>query len=183
MNRLLFLFLVLFTVVSCKTEKKESPATSEPELESETVEADLNKYPKLEPYTSQMNIIYDQGYLFDDKIQLDQISVENIGDDTFDVVMYFNESTDFEMLEEYKVSLILYPKNPDELTIEKERKAKQKKAGTKAEIKMLDNSHVVVIDSIRVIPKEFSKIKIHLYNSPIGALNDNFLILRDIVFN
>lgn len=180
MKRILFTFLVFFAVTGCKTEKKELPTTDE----LETIEkVDLNKYPKLEPYTSQMNIIYDQGYLFDDKIQLDQISVENIGKDLYDVVMYFNESTDFEMLEKYKVSFILYPKNPDELTIEKERSVKQKKIGTKAEIKMLENTHVVVINSLKVLPKEFNKIKIHLYNKSQGVLNDNFLILRNIVFN
>ncbi|WP_027138117.1 hypothetical protein [Gaetbulibacter saemankumensis] len=180
MNRILFLVLILITIVSCKTEKKEVPTTVEPEV---IENADLRKYPKAGPYSSQMNIIYDQGYLFDEKIQLDEISVENIGENLYDVVLYFNESTDFDLLEKYKVSFILYPKNPDELTIEKDRKAKQKKAGTKAEIKMLDNSHVVVINSIQVKPKEFNKIKIHLYGNSTGTLNDNFLILRDIIFN
>lgn len=180
MNRVLSLVLILITIVSCKTEKKEVPTTVEPEV---IENSDLRKYPKAGPYSSHMNIIYDQGYLFDEKIQLDEISVEKINEDTYDLVMYFNESTDFDMLEKYKVSLILYPKNPEELTNEKERKAKQKKTGAKAEVKMLDSSHVLVINSIQVKPKEFSKIKIHLYDNSTGTLNDNFLILRDIVFN
>lgn len=178
MDRILFALFVLFTATGCKTEKKELTAKDEPEV---IKKANSKVYPKIE-YESEMNIAYDDKYLFDEKIQLDQISVENIGKDIYDLVLYFNESTDFEMLEKYKISLILYPKNPDELAIEKERIAKQKKRAAMAEIKILDNEHVVVIDSIKVLPKEFNKIKISLYNNSEGTLNDNFLILSDIVF-
>lgn len=178
MNKLLLLLMILITATACKTEKKGGSTTAEPEV---IEKADLSKYPEAGPYTSQTNIIYDQGFFFDEKIQLDEISVEKIGENLYDVVMYFNESTDFEMLETYKVSLILYPKNPDELTIKKERIKKKKKIPAKAEVKILDKTHVVVINNIKVIPKEFRKINIHLYNNE-SALNNKFLIFEDIIF-
>ncbi|MFK2819095.1 hypothetical protein U0L90_03135 [Flavobacteriaceae sp. LMIT009] len=179
MKRTLFTLIILVGFLSCKNEKKEEPVKEELEV---IEEKSIRKFPKLEPRTSDMNLIFEDGYLFDEKIQLDEISVENIGENLYDIIFYFNDSSDFEMLENYKISFNMQPKDPSKLMLEKDRNAKRKKVGAKIKIGMLDNMHAAIIDSVELAPKEFSRIKVHLYNNEAGALNDNFLILRDIVF-
>jgi hypothetical protein len=179
MKKTLFTLIILVSFLSCKNENKEEPVKEGLEV---VEEKSIRTFPKLEPRTSDMNLIFEDGYLFDEKIQLDEISVENIGENLYDIIFYFNDNSDFEMLENYKISFNMQPKDPNRLALEKDRTAKRKKVGTKIKIGMLDNTYAAIIDSVHIVPKEFNRIKIHLYDSSVGALNDNFLILRDVVF-
>lgn len=184
MKKVIWILLLVVTFTACKDEKKkDTPVVDTPEKE-EVVKEPAKTYPKVEKkYSVDMNMIFDKGYLFDEKIQLEEIAVvPGEKANTYDLIMFFNDKiTDYEALGKYKIGLILYPNDPSKLKSAKDKAAKKKKFGKPADVKMLDNEHVVVLDNIEVAPKDFKQIKLYLYDSS-GVLNKNFLKLTNTVF-
>lgn len=186
MKKAFILVLGLFLVACGSEEKKKNsePIDKDKTKTEEVNKEDTKQYPKVEKqYPVNMNIIYSGGYLFDEKIQLEEIAVVATEKaNTYDLVMFFNnKATDYEVLEKYKVGLILYPNDPSKLESDSDKAAKKKKFGKPADVKMLETEHVIVLDDIEVAPKDFKQIKIYLYDSK-GVLNKNFLKLTNTVF-
>ncbi|MEM6718250.1 MAG: hypothetical protein AAF611_02945 [Bacteroidota bacterium] len=188
MKKILVVALGLLMIACGSEEKKKNDETAKQgETKTEVVKetTKTNPYPKVEKqYPVDMNIMYDEGYLFDEKIQLDEIAVvPSAESNSYDLVMFFNDkTTDFKALEDYRVGLILYPKDPSKLASPKDQKAKKKKIGKVAKVQNLEGEYVVVIDNFKVNPKDFKQVRLYLYDAKGVVLNENFLKIANVVF-
>jgi len=182
MKKIVLILVLGLLFAACKDEKKkDTPVKDVVETEEVKKEVD-NTYPKVsKDYPFEMDFIYEKGYLFDDKIQLEEISVVPSGKpDMYDILFFFNEKTDFKALDTYKLGVVFFPKDPTKLGTEKERAAKKKKVAVKG-VKMLSDDHVIEISNFNIPTKDFRMLKIYLYDTK-GVLNENYLKIANVVF-
>jgi len=174
--RIIILFAIATLFVSCKDETKKEKVIETTQKIPEVVKP---VYPKLEGVPQSLNFIFEDGYLFSDDIEIEEIAAYKTGEDNYNFVVYLSKKTNIEALQEMTLGFVAYPKDLSVLKTAKEKKTKSKASGYSTEVFSLDDSPVLSIKDFKIETNEFNLVKIYFYNKG-GVLNDRTLKIRNL---
>jgi len=172
--RKLILLLALVAFVACKDdkkpEKKETPKETEVVKKEETPVAP--KYPAIQKFDQEMTMIHGDVHAFDDKISVEEVEmVAGAEKDMHNFVFYFSDDTDFDLLENYYIALMLYPEDVSTIEAEKDRKRGLILKSIKCKPVQDGKSVAVVLSDFKILGKKMKSGKAYLYKPGGGILN------------
>jgi orotidine-5'-phosphate decarboxylase len=179
MKKLLVSILV-FSFIACKKEgKKDEVENVNTEVEKVINETkEIKTYPVVDIKLDDLNVIFDNGYEFAEDLKLDMITLDHKGGDKYQMVYFMESETDFEKLEELKVSAVFYANDPNQFNDEIYKKRKSRQIPMHCKINTLGGENVVV-QNFELLPKEFSQVKFYFYNDE-GVVNKKMLTIKNI---
>ncbi len=185
MKKYIFLLLVSFLIISCKKENKPQEKQNNTvkevivEEKTDTVEHD---YPELIDVPEDFELIFSDGYLFSDEIQLDEIYAYKSSQNRYNFLLHLNDSKNYKEVENYTLGFVVYPKDLSVLVTAKQKKSKSISIGVKTEINFFQGEPVISIKDFEINTNEFKLIKLYFYNKEDGLLNGKILRLTNVKF-
>ncbi len=174
------LIAVTIIMFSCRSETtKEGISVENKDKYLTEIKEAVNNFPKLEEIPNNLNFIFDNGYLFSDDIQVNEIAVSEFEDNKYGIILFLNENSNFKIAEKYNLGFVAYPENLSVLVNEKRKKYKSK--GQKVKIQLLDKIPVILIENFEIKTKDFNLLKVYFYTKD-GVLNDRILKIRNVKF-
>lgn len=190
MKHITFLLFIVLVFVGCKNEEKKIKNIVEPifEIKEENTKADeiIKKY---NISKAEVNLLEDPNlfnvsvtsHSFEDDIVFDEINVLKTDENTYSLIFVINnEETDFNKLSKWKIGMYFFAKDPTKFENKTDAIKGYKTTGMLADMKMMDNDVVLVLEGFKIIPKEISLLRIYLYNSN-NDMNKNYYNTKDFV--
>lgn len=189
MKKVLVVALGLF-MIACGSDEKKKKQDEETKLE-ETKKQEETKpseeelaimaLPELPKFSQQPMIIREEMHEFSDDIKFEEVAVvdgETSGTNTF--LFYVADSTDLEVLSQYTLAVMVYPKDVKSLDPKDQKKGFIVKS-TKCEVMREGKYPVIMFKDYPADFKTVKEIKAYLYTKD-GILNPKRqkLIINDI---
>lgn len=190
MKKIIFLLVILISVLSCKTDKKQENNKTEIIQELEKPKKSLidevhekYKFKKVENLLDKKELanLRLESHAFSDKIAFEEVNVLKTAEDTYSIILTVSkDNTDLEELVKWTVAIIATPKDPSKFADPVERKKGARTIGIYNKPEIMGDEIVVHLKDFKIKPKEFSFIRFYLYNKE--DKNINYLVIKDANF-
>jgi len=186
MKKLVLILMVLsFSCASDKKDKTEEKQTTGVEATNPKKEnVPIFNFPIVENLLESpqlINISYVEHY-FEEDIVFEEINVLKTAENTFTFIFVINhKTTNFDKLKEWRVGMYLFAKDPKKFQNKTETEKGFKRTGMLAEPKMMGDEVVIVLKDFKIVPKEFTILRLYLYNLN-NDMNKNYYDTNDVVF-
>jgi hypothetical protein len=171
----IILFLAVIAFVACGGEEKKKEETGTPE-ETTVVKKEETpvapKYPAIQKFDTEPVLIHGDLHAFDDNISVEEVEmVSGTEKDMYNFVFYFSDDTDYELLENYYIALMLYPEDVSTIESEKDRKRGVTSKSIKCKPVQDGKAVAVVLPDFKILGKKMKSGKAYLYKPGGGILN------------
>lgn len=180
------IFLLIFVTFffSCKEESKKENNPIIQEIKTEQkIEPKLNEkklYQKTDLDLDNLDLIFDQGFDFDDDIFIEKIGLKEVQKDIYNIFFLLGKESNLKKIEELKLGLIFYPSDLSLLVTEKEKKQGCIKTGVSTKIKSNGDKLFLMHSKIKLSPKAFKTLRFYFYDKQNKITGEN-LILNNIL--
>lgn len=173
MKKIILVFVTIILVTSCNSEKKKKAE------EVEVIENEEKKnYEQVLNEIDGMDFIFNDGFTFTEGVTVDQIGILKSGEETYKVIYFLNDDSNFEKIEGLNVAFRVYPKSPELFLNKKDQEAKAKTFAANSNIYIMDNSKVVISNEFTIVPKEMKSVKVYFYDPKGGVEGETMTILN-----
>jgi len=176
MKKIILIFAVVMVFVACKKSQTNKDIEETQNVENRNLEKE-EEYTKIENTYDEMKIIFSGEFSFADEIIVDEIGVLKMGDDTYKIAYFLNDSCNFNKIEELNIAFRVYPKNPELFAKEFGQNNKAKTFAAVSNISVMDDIKVIVSNEFKISPKEFKSIKVYFYDPKAGVSGRMMTIL------
>lgn len=192
----IFILLFLQVLFSCKSEKENVLNGSELDKDAEIIQfvtddsgrvKDLiQKYgfEQVENLLDNPNLfnLTSNEHSFEDDIVFNEVNVIKTEKDIYTIVFLVNsELTDFDKLQKWKVGMYFFAKDPKKFLSIVDIERGYKAIGMLAQPKIMGDEVVLFLENFKIVPKEFSLLRLYLYNNN-NDMNKNFYTINNVVF-
>lgn len=162
------LVVLMLMTLSCKQKARDS------EL--------LLKYPKTDDISKNLKYIFTNGFNFSDNIKVNEIAVKRNSKNRYQIIYFLDKKNDFKTIEKLNIGFRVYPESPELFLNDTYKKDGARTIATKAEIKRMGSSLVVISKNFLIAPKKFKETKVYFYSPKGGVLGRKMTIL-DLSFD
>lgn len=186
MKKLILVVSLAIVSFSCGSDKKDKKGEDNTSVitETETVKVEPKfTFPVVENLLENPNLINITAtpHSFEEDIVFEEINVLKTDKDTYTLVFVINDkSTNFDKLKEWRVGMYFFAKDPKKFENAADTKKGFKTIGMSAIPKLMGKEVVLVIENVKIIPKEISLLRLYLYNNN-NDMNKNYYNTQDIV--
>lgn len=158
---------------SCNSKKNKNVSDSINQEEEDKI-----VYTQADDITSQINSIFTEGFKFSEDIGINEIAYLKTGDNTYKIVYFLDDESDFNKIQSLNIAFRIYPKDPSMLQVDADKKALAKTLATKCEIQEMGGSLVIISEEFTINPKSFTKIKVYIYHPEDGVYGKMMTLLN-----
>jgi len=184
------LILTAIAFIACEDDKKKTTDTdtSNTEVVKETVVSKVEEisekfnFKKVENLLNNPELVNltSESHAFEDKIVFQEVNVLKTGEDTYSLILVFDEyETDFEAYNQWKLAIIATPKDPTKFLDEKEKQKGARTTGIGSNPVVMGNEIVLHTPNFKIKPKEFTILRFYLYNLK-KETNTKYYVIKDV---
>lgn len=179
-----FLFFLSFVIFfNCKNDNKKNLENNNSEINQPTMVEKPLKFdlPSVENLLLSPDLVNLSSELhsFEEDIVFEEINLVKTSPDTYTIIFVIDPSTNFDSLKSWRIGMYFFAKDPSKFESKADSEKGFKTVATLAAPKMMDEEVVVLLENLKIIPKEISLLRVYLYKSN-NEMNKKFYNTNDI---